>query len=582
MALVMALGILLVLTITLTTVITFTAAGARDSHRVNAGQKAYALAEAGVNNALAVLNQNYPCTACYPGNPALLPARTTAYSTGSVSWSGTLQAAPLGFDWSDEWRLTATSTVPNPTGPAAAPITRKVTAVVPIIIPAASSIGDENPLNYIYAKSDVTFEQSVIVASPVYATSDLHLENQATISEFIGNVPGIKNRMAVGGVFYADQNANKAGHVLGTGNPANNLEKAYVVGGCNTKQYDNNATTHPCVFGSGSPIDQIWGDATGNFIPVGFIDYIPELTCCAPYPNNASLTPTAIPPADSNMGRAYKTADIGPRSPCTTGSVPFTFDGVGGPDNLINNSATPTGTPAINLTPASTYSCKSARGELSWNGSILRVQGTVFIDGSATITSARNQQAKVTGQGALFLTGTFMMKNALTVRENRRQRQRHQMRHDDRCVGSEYRRPDHHRRRRWRLRHHAEPVEQHRCGGRNQYQGLVLPGRSDREQERQRRYDVRDAGADAQRLPGRLRRTVERPDVSTDFVRALRWRLGNRPSPHCPATAAPAIHGWLRCGQTALESTRFCRTHSHGSESPACTPPSTSARATST
>ena len=413
MALVMALGIMLVLTITLTTVITFTAAGARDSHRVNAGQKAYALAEAGVNNALAVLNQNYPCTGCYPGNPALLPARTTTYSTGSVRWSGTLQAAPLGYDWSDEWRLTATSTVPNPTGPSAAPITRTVKAVVPIIIPAASSIGDSNPLNYIYAKSNVTFEQSVIVASPVYATNDLHLENQATISEFIGNVPGIKNRMAVGGVFFAAQNANKVGHVLGTGNPANNLEKAYVVGGCNTKQYDNNGSTHACVYGSGSPIDQIWGDATGNFIPPGFIDYIPELTCCAPYPNNASLTPTAIPPADSNVGRAYKTADIGPRSPCTSGSVPFTFDGAGGPDNLINNSATPTGTPAVDLTPASSYSCQSARGELSWNGATLRVQGTVFIDGSAKITASRSQQAKVTGQGALFLTGTFMMKNAL-------------------------------------------------------------------------------------------------------------------------------------------------------------------------
>jgi hypothetical protein len=42
----------------LTTVIALTAAGARDSHRVNAGQQAYAVAEAGLNNALAVLNQH--------------------------------------------------------------------------------------------------------------------------------------------------------------------------------------------------------------------------------------------------------------------------------------------------------------------------------------------------------------------------------------------------------------------------------------------------------------------------------------------------------------------------------------------
>ena len=42
--------------------------GARDSKRVNAGQKATALAEAGLSNALAVLNQNYPCVRLLPGD----------------------------------------------------------------------------------------------------------------------------------------------------------------------------------------------------------------------------------------------------------------------------------------------------------------------------------------------------------------------------------------------------------------------------------------------------------------------------------------------------------------------------------
>ena len=59
MALVMALGIMLVLAIALTTVITFSAAGARDSHRVNAGQKAYAIAEAGVNSAISQIAPHY-------------------------------------------------------------------------------------------------------------------------------------------------------------------------------------------------------------------------------------------------------------------------------------------------------------------------------------------------------------------------------------------------------------------------------------------------------------------------------------------------------------------------------------------
>src|SRR5262249_33783294 len=37
----------------------------------------------------------------------------------------------------------------------------------------------------------------------------------------------------------------------------------------------------------------------------------------------------------------------------------------------------------------------------------------VFLDGSATVTSAPSAQATDLGQGTLILTGTFMMKNAL-------------------------------------------------------------------------------------------------------------------------------------------------------------------------
>ena len=85
MALVMALGIMLVLTITLTTVITFTAAGSRDSHRVNAGQKATALAEAGVNNALAVLTQNYPAPSSIPATRACCRRGRRRIHSGSVT-----------------------------------------------------------------------------------------------------------------------------------------------------------------------------------------------------------------------------------------------------------------------------------------------------------------------------------------------------------------------------------------------------------------------------------------------------------------------------------------------------------------
>ena len=100
-ALVLAIITMLVLTIALTTVMFMTAAGARDAHRSNAGQKASALAESGINNALAVLNESYASPTVppiYPGDSTLLPSRQTVYGSGSctapvnncVTWSGTL------------------------------------------------------------------------------------------------------------------------------------------------------------------------------------------------------------------------------------------------------------------------------------------------------------------------------------------------------------------------------------------------------------------------------------------------------------------------------------------------------------
>src|SRR5512133_2300268 len=116
-ALVLAIVSMLVLTITLTTVLFMSAAGARDAHRSDAGQKASALAESGINNALAVLNANYPGTTIYPGDASLLPTRTTTYATGSVTWSGTLVNVPTNPSWKWQWQLTALGSVKNPTGP---------------------------------------------------------------------------------------------------------------------------------------------------------------------------------------------------------------------------------------------------------------------------------------------------------------------------------------------------------------------------------------------------------------------------------------------------------------------------------
>ena len=421
-ALVLAILIMFVLTVMLTTVIFMTAATARDAHRSNAGQKASALAESGINNALAVLEANYPGTVGYPGDssllttcPASLPAVcpfTTTFPTGTVKWSGTLDNSPAGLGWADQWNITATATVTNPTGPGAGPVTKTMSAVVPVIKPPVVQIGQNNPLNFIYGNA-INFQQSVQVASPVYAVGDLRLQNSSTISEWIGNTSGSPNKVAVGGNFYEEQNANQAGHVNGS-TSANDLGEMYVRGQCSTKS--GVTALHGCAWGSA---DQIWATTHGNVIPPDFLTYIPKLTCCSPYPDHALLAPSE--PARSSMGEAYRTADLGPRSQCTTGSLPASvfprgFDNASGiADNDLNNSATPAGSAAIDLTPNVSYSCTSRAGQLTWDNSAkkLTVRGTVFIDGSATISSAPSAQATVAGQGSIFLTGTFMMKNAL-------------------------------------------------------------------------------------------------------------------------------------------------------------------------
>ena len=87
-ALIMALGILFVLTITLGTVIYVTSASARHAEHSNAGQKAYALAEAGVNNALAVLNANYPPEPSTTSRPATCSHCNAPLGRRQRTWRG--------------------------------------------------------------------------------------------------------------------------------------------------------------------------------------------------------------------------------------------------------------------------------------------------------------------------------------------------------------------------------------------------------------------------------------------------------------------------------------------------------------
>jgi hypothetical protein len=393
MALVMALAVMTVLVGLVSSVLFMASANSRNAQRSNAGVNAYALAEAGINNGLAVLRANYPGTVAYPGDSTVLPARTTTYGTGTTTWSGTLAAAS-GQSWSYEWHLASTGTVANPSGPGVAAVTRTATATVPVILPAGANPGN-SPLNWIYGGTDVTFSQSLQVGSPVYAVRNLTLANSAVIT-------GGAGKIGVGGDLTLMTNQNQIGL---TGGSDPRLTEAHVVGKCSVK---NNATLHNC---GGSPTatnwdsDSVYASSTSRSL-AGLIDHQPSLTCCAPLSGAILPFGTAT---SSDMGFWYKNADIGPLRPCTTGSLPFQLDA----DNTINNSVTG----PVNLTPATTsYSCSTDTGTLTWDssGKKLSLRGTIFIDGSATIDSTGYSGSPVfsySGAGTIILSGTFAMKS---------------------------------------------------------------------------------------------------------------------------------------------------------------------------
>ncbi len=82
-ALIMALGVLVVLTTLLGSVLGLATSGSRDAARLDAGQNAYALAEAGLNDAISALSAHYPESVIYPGDSSYLPAGKSTYSTGT-------------------------------------------------------------------------------------------------------------------------------------------------------------------------------------------------------------------------------------------------------------------------------------------------------------------------------------------------------------------------------------------------------------------------------------------------------------------------------------------------------------------
>ncbi len=366
MTLIMAVMVLGVLTVSGITLIYYADTNSRSASYSGASGVAYSLAESGVNEVMAVLSapQNNALA------PGLLPATTHTYSTGTVTWSGTLTQSITG---ASTWDVVSTGKVVNPSN-ANVLVSRTVRAKVPVV-PTYTQPLNNPAWNYIAARGtgstcDMTVSNSVVISSPLYVAGNLCLQNQAGIS---------RGPLLVQGSLTMNQTQNYAG------TQAVPLNELHVRNGC---KWQNNAAHNPCQQGAGAQgKDNVWASVIDN------------------QPASVSFP---VPSWDS----WYLNASPGPYSPClqSAGAVP-SFDN----DQGTTPTAAKRNNSVVNvqdLTPNASYSCKTAAGELSWNAStrLLTVNGTVFIDGSAKINNGSVNT--FAGEGAVYLSGTLLIKNA--------------------------------------------------------------------------------------------------------------------------------------------------------------------------
>ncbi|HXV96297.1 MAG TPA: pilus assembly PilX N-terminal domain-containing protein, partial [Gaiellaceae bacterium] len=175
--LIMAAGILGVLSLAGVTLVYYSSTNARSAEYSADNASAYDLAEAGIDAMMAVLSK--------PSNnalmPDLLPETTHEYEGGTVTWSGTLDQL------TQTWSVTSTGRIDNPTGEGASEVTRTLTAKIPVT-PTLTQPLNNPAWNYIYATGtgqpcDMTVAQNVIGSSRLYVQGNLCLLNNVVVTQ---------------------------------------------------------------------------------------------------------------------------------------------------------------------------------------------------------------------------------------------------------------------------------------------------------------------------------------------------------------------------------------------------------------
>jgi len=357
----MALGFLFVLTLLFATVVFFTTAGSRDAEAKNAGQKAYALAEAALNSAFAQLAPHYPSSTQGEGSWVTSPG-PRSYGGGTANYSGSYDSATR------TWTLTGTGSVASPG--ATTPLVRIVTAKV-TVVPAVSGaylwgffMGDPSA-------SCTTFDNGATVKISVYVASCLTFSNNAEIVEPVAGTPSVD--VYVGGLLNMGDNGNSN---IGS-SATDRVRSVTALGGCKF-----HGAAFPCDLSNSS---HVWAQS---------------------YPTTG--TPIALPPVD--LATTYASANWSAAT-CTTGTNPFDTDGT-------RNSSRGT----VRLLASASFDCTArnaagaAVGRLAWAPSTktLTISGAVFIDASQ-LTLTNTDTAIYNGDGTIYVNGTVSFNNTGSI-----------------------------------------------------------------------------------------------------------------------------------------------------------------------
>ncbi len=225
--------------------------------------------------------------------------------------------------------------------------------------------------NWVYSaktgsECDMTIDQSVSLATPLWVVGNLCLRNTARV---------VKGPLVVEGrtTLMEPQNA--------VGSEVDPINQVYVGRGCQYRKTANAPVYDPCVYNTSET--NIWRTAAYPFDPAA---------------------PLRIPPVE--WDEWYRLASPGPLAPCATATgTPPVLD-IRDADGVFRRNNNVPG--VVHLTSASSYTCQTRRGELSWNAStrVLTVRGTVYIDGSARIENGLINTYDAFS--SIYLSGTLL------------------------------------------------------------------------------------------------------------------------------------------------------------------------------